>query len=91
MTQRKKLKNERDLEEARQQKNFERQESLHDAIHAIHLKIVKWALPTFIALFLMSLFQPPFIKNMILVHDALVATGSSLFTALLARTTKQTF
>lgn len=90
MNQRKRLKNEQDLEAARQQKSFERQESLHDAIHVIHLRIVKLALPVFVVLFLLNIGHPSWLENMALIHDATIAVGSALFASLLSRVNKQT-
>lgn len=42
MIDRQRIHNEKDLEKARKNNRFHRQEHLHDAIHAIHIKIVKW-------------------------------------------------
>jgi hypothetical protein len=89
MNERKKLKNERDLEEARQRKHFERQEGLHDALHAVHLRVVKYALPAFIVLFITNILKPSHL-DMAAIHDATIAVGSALFASLLSRVNKQT-
>lgn len=86
---RQKLQSDQDLEKARKNNRFYRQEDLHDTIHSIHVNIVKYAAWAFLLLFIIALFQPSFI-NMDLVDKALYGVGGALFSTLLSRIQEST-
>jgi len=58
MMNRQQFKSDKDLEKARKTNQFHRQENLHEVVHVIHIRLVKWLPWTFGGLFIAHLFHP---------------------------------
>jgi hypothetical protein len=89
MTERQPFKSDRDLEKARKHNKFIRQESLHDAIHASHLLVVKCIPYVFLLLFVAALVQPSWL-NMTVVDRSVFTLAGAWLGTLLSRIKEQT-